>query len=112
MCTLDCLLILESIQGDERGCEKSQEPGELCPLYNRNHTLTPKQAKFLNGLHKRAPGAMKALERYRREVAFEKCGQLSRNLVAFKKLIDAKKIPKSVTSFRYERLGNMITMPV
>jgi hypothetical protein len=37
----------------------------LPELLARRSILTPKKKKFLNGLHARAPAAVKALERYR-----------------------------------------------
>lgn len=56
---------------------------------------------FLNGLHDRAPVALKALERYRVNIALLRCGEKSRNVKAFQALIDAKKTPKRAISFTY-----------
>ncbi|KAF4626982.1 hypothetical protein G7Y89_g11173 [Cudoniella acicularis] len=47
--------------------------------------------------------ALKALDCYRVNLAFLRCGEKSQNVKAFQALIDAKKTPKCAISFTYQR---------
>ncbi len=69
------------------------------------------QKVFLNGMRGRAEGAITAIERYRKEFAFARCGRLSPYQNAFRELIVAKKVPKSAIAFAYERLANHPFLP-